>query len=466
MTHGRPASAGLDPHVGANPLNEAFYFLYDRLARPVGDGTLEPLLAESWESDETASRWTFRLRPGVRFHDGTPFSSRDVAYTIRYALDTREGITRVAVTGVDPDGIETPDDLTVVVPLREPNADFPLVISQDFHILSADDPNRAGNGIGTGPFRLERLDAENVTTLVPHGDYWAGAPALGSVEIYAIADSEARINALLAGQIDYVVDVGTAARAVEQNPDLVVQDVPSGAWTPMNMRADVPPFDDPRIRLAMKLVVDRPTMVQAVLQGRGEPAYDNPIWPRDLYALTATRVQDVARARTLLAEAGHRDGLAVVLHTSTAYPDWTPLSVTYQQMAAEAGIDVELAQVPADGYEETIVRVEPFTLGAWSQRPAPLILPDIFASDGPNNETFWSNQEFDALLLRAKAEVDLDRRRAYYQDAQRILMDDGPSIIPFFANDARGLNRNLTGITPDRPHLRNIPWSRVAFTDG
>lgn len=464
LSHNRPAAAGLDPHEGANPLNEAFYFVYDRLARPVGDGTLEPALAESWEPDETATRWTFRLRPGVRFHDGKPFSSRDVVYTIRYALESSEGITRGAAD-VDPDGIETPDDLTVVLPLREPNVDFPLVIAQDFHMLSADDADRARNGIGTGPFRLERLDAANVTVLVANDDYWAGPPALERIELYALADEEARTNALLAGQMDFVVNVGFAAPAVEQNPELVVQDVPAGSWNPMNMRADAPPFDDPRVRLAMKLVIDRPTMVQAVLQGRGEPAYDNPIWPRDPYALTATRERDVAGARALLAEAGYRDGLATTLHTSTAYPEWTPMSVTYQQMAAEAGIDVELIQVPADGYFESVVRVESFTLGAWSQRPAPMILPDIFASDGPNNRTFWSNVEFDALLVQAKGEVDLARRRTLYQEAQRILMDEGATIVPFFGNDARGLSRRVSGITSERPHLRNIPWFRVAVAD-
>jgi peptide/nickel transport system substrate-binding protein len=224
------------------------------------------------------------------------------------------------------------------------------------------------------------------------------------------------------------------------------------------MRADQEPFTDPRVRLALKLVVDRAAMVQTVLSGFGQAAGDHPVWPGDQYYLPVERGADVARARQLLAEAGHADGLSVTLYTSNIDAYMIPMCVAYQQMAAEAGITVTLQQESADGYWNDIWMQVPFCCSSWGERQADQVLNEVYRSGASWNETFWQNADFDGLLDQARRELDFERRKGLYQQAQQLLADDGGAIIPFFTNDLSAAHRRVKGV--DR---RYFDWARVTI---
>jgi peptide/nickel transport system substrate-binding protein len=438
--------------------------LFSRIVREDAAGRIAPDLAESWDSDATATQWTFRLRGGVSFHDGRPLTSKDVAYTIRQVVDPELGSPGASVlTIVDMKQLETPDDQTIIFHLTQPHADFPLLLLHySCYIIPEGSAATIGTtGIGTGPFKLEAFAPEGKTIVVANDSYYAGAPAAARVEIVGIAESEGRVSALLADQTDFEIVAFEQAELIKRNPSYVLQEAPAGDWLTLVMRTDAAPFDDVRVRMAMKLVVDRPAMVKTVLQGYGQVAGDHPVWPGDQYYVAVERPQDIVRAKALLAEAGHAEGLAVTLQTSDSLEGMVSLAVAYKEMAALAGIMVEIKQSPSDGYWNDIWLVEPFCVSSWGERQADQVLNELYRTGADWNETAWSNPDFEKLLDDARRELDAAKRKALYQQAERQLADEGGSIIPMFASSLRAMNTRVSGIPAE---ARYLDWAKVAVS--
>lgn len=455
--------AGKEVLAPASPLRmfPTIEMLYSRLVRHDSDGRPAPDLAVAWEADATAQTWTFTLREGVTFHDGRPFTSADVAYTIRTVLDPAlESPGAAVLTIVDLDGLQTPDPQTVVFKLTQPHADFPLLLLHYscFIIPEGSAETIGATGIGTGPFKLERFDAEGTTVVVANDGYYDGPPLLERIEIVGIADSPGRTAALLAGQIDFEYVSQESAALVEQNADYVLSSLPAGDWLVMVMRVTDKPFDDPRVRTALKLVVDREAMVQTVLQGYGTVAGDHPVWPGDQYFLEVKRPQEIERAKALLAEAGYADGLDITLHTSDIDQAMLNMAVAYKEMAALAGVNVAIQQSSADGYWNDVWMQVPFCTSSWGERQADQVLNEVFRSGASWNEASWNNPGFDTLLDEARRELDFEPRKVIYQQAQQLLADDGGSIIPLFQNSLVAYKQGVTGLDQ-----RFYQWSQVSI---
>jgi peptide/nickel transport system substrate-binding protein len=276
----------------------------------------------------------------------------------------------------------------------------------------------------------------------------------------SIPDCEARTAALLADQIDYGRVSFGSAEMVRRNADLELQSIGSGNWLPLVMNVNNPPFDDPKVRMALKLVVDRQEMVQAVLNGFGVPAWDHPVWPGDQYHLALDRQPDIERAQALLAEAGYPDGIDVELHTTPNPDQMVPLAVTYKEQAAKAGIRVEIVQDPSDSYWNDVWMKVDFCTSFWGERQADQVLNEVFRAGATWNESFWSNPEFDQALDDARKELDFEQRKASYQKAQEILADDGGAIIPIFYNNLRARHQRVQGILESE---RFFLWHKVSI---
>lgn len=452
----------LDP-ASPNRFFPPIELLYNRLVRLSNSGVPEPDLALSWSADASAQEWTFKLREGVKFHDGKPLTASDVVYTLKHVVDPELGSPGASVLEiVDVEGLDAPDDQTVVIPLKQPHADFPLLLLHYSCYVtpegSAD--TIATTGIGTGPFKLQELNPEGKTVVVANDEYWEGVPGLAAIEMVSIPDGEARTAALLADQIDYGGVSFGSAELVKRNANLELQSIGSGNWLPLVMDVRKPPFDDPKVRMAMKLVVDRQEMVQTVLNGYGAPAWDHPVWPGDQYHLALDRKQDIEQAKTLLAEAGYPDGLDVVLHTTPNPDQMVPLAVTYKEQAAKAGIRVEIQQDPSDSYWNDVWMKVDFCTSFWGERQADQVLNEVFRGGANWNESFWDNPEFARLLDEARRELDFEKRKALYQQAQQLLADDGGSIIPIFYNNLRARHLRVQGIVESE---RFFLWHKVSI---
>jgi peptide/nickel transport system substrate-binding protein len=438
----------LDP-VDASRFWPPISLLFDRLTEPAFDNMVpQPSLATSWESNDTGDVWTFHLRDDVFFHDGTQLTSADVAYSANHWKTSETSI--LASTFEIVDSTDTPDDFTIVFNLNQPVVDFPTTV-MDYRARVIPQDGLADvltTGMGSGPFKLERMDPIGTTILVANDDYWDGPPGLKAIEVYGIADSEAQATALLAGQLDWLGVTLEQAQRFEGNDDFIISQIPGGDWSGFVMRTDIPPFDNLELRQAMHYVVDRQNMVDLALSGAGTVSCDTAVMPGDPYQYTCDEPQDIEAAIAKLAEAGYADGFEIDLYTSDVCPDWTALTEIYQQSAAEAGIDVNITTVSSDGFWTDAWMIQPFVMTCWNARGADAALNEIYRSGGAWNESFWNVPEYDALLDAARAESDFDTRRQYYLDAQQMLHEEGGTIIPYFENLTRVQKSCVEGIPP------------------
>ncbi|WP_026118071.1 ABC transporter substrate-binding protein [Nocardiopsis salina] len=446
-----PASQAetLDP---ADSLSAYEYLgaLYNRLVRMDDDGETVPDLAAEWESDDEGTIWTFRLREGVDFHDGTRFTSADAAYTLRRLLDPDLASPQATVLTplLSSEGVHTPEPGVLQVELDTPNFEFPALLT-NYHCYVV--PDGSGDsigesGIGTGPFRLEEFSPGGRGRVVAHDDHWEGRPVLDAIEMFAMTDIQARTNALLAGQVDLLsqtnLDFATARVVAASDRATIARSV-NAQWYVLPMLTTAEPFTDVRVRRAMKAAYDPVHLLDVALQGTGVLGEDNPVPPDTPYWAEHTIERDPDRARALLSEAG-RDGLQVDLYTSTYDPVFTPMALAFRDSVADAGIDVRVRNASADSYYTQIWMQRPLMATYWyTGRPADQLLNQVFRSGSSYNETAWSAPDFDDLLDAARSTADEDRRRRLYQDAQRLVAEEGGAMTPMFADRLVGLSREV-----------------------
>ena len=422
-----------------------------RLVRPAVSGEPEPNLAAEWSANEAATEWTFKLREGVKFHDGSDFEAADVVYSLEHIRDPEFDSPAASVIAMV-ETIAAVDRLTVKMTLSAPYADLPLQL-MDYRIRMIPEGSAdtiGTTGIGTGPFILVTLDPEGTTVLKANPDYWEGPPGVEIIEIIGIADAQARVQALLGGQIDvlgYGDLSGQQLALFESNPKFKVQSVPTGDWLGIVFRTDTEPFTDARLRKALRIATDRQALVDLVLgPGGGIVTCDHPVWTGDQYRAPFDCQPQVEEAKRLLAEAGYADGIEFDLTTSNIDPRFITLAEVYQQQVAKAGIKVNIIMAPSDGYWSEVWRKESVVTTRWGQRPADQILNEDYRGGAPWNETYWNRPDFDEMLDKARKELDFEKRRDLYHQLQRILYEEGGSLIPFHVNQAIATTARVSGI--------------------
>lgn len=440
--------------------------LMNRLVRPGLDGKPEGDLATSWTASPDATEWTFKLRAGVKFHDGKPFTAEDVVYTLTRIKDPKvDSPVRGTIAMIET--IEAVDPTTVRMKLTMPFAELPLQLT-DYRLMMI--PKGSGDtikstGIGTGPFKLEKFEPRGTTVLIANPDYFGGAPGVARMEIIGIADATARVQALLGGQIDFLPGLTRQQRPlVERSPKHKLQRVDTGNWRGIVFKTDTKPFDDVRVRKALRMAVDRNAMlaIAAGLDG-GVVGCDTPLAPKDQYRVTKTCAQDIAGAKALLAAAGFPNGLDIELYTSTVESVWPTIAEAYQQQVAPAGIRVKIVSVPTDGYWNQIWRKKDAVMTRWNERPADAVLNEVYRAAATWNESFYVDAQFDALLDQARKELDFDKRKALYARAQDHLWETAGTLVAYHVIDNVGLTARVSGVDPVENF--SIRWHMVKVAD-
>jgi peptide/nickel transport system substrate-binding protein len=465
----RPAASAAETLDSASSLSAYEYLgaLYNRLVRLDERGETVPDLAEEWSSNADGTRWEFRLRTGVVFHDGQPFTAEDAVASIAHILDPDVGSPQAGVLGevITASAISAPEPFTIRFDLSKPHAEFPSLLTayQCYIVPAAAIADIGRTGIGTGPFRLSSFAPAGAGSLEAFPDHFAGPPMLDGIDLYSIQDTQARVNALLAGQIDLIsqtnLDFATA-RVVSASSSATVARVENAQWYTIPMLATSEEFSDPLVRQAMKLAYDPNDLVAVALQGTGSPGWDNPVPPQLAAFIDEEREYDPEKAAALLRQAG-RENFTTTLYTSSYESVFTPLAVAYSEAVADAGIRLRVRNASADSYYTQLWMQTPLMVSYWfTGRPIDQLLGQVFRTGSSYNESAWSNPQFDALLDDARAEMDPARRLTLYQDAQRLIVSDGADMTPMFGDRLVGISREVVNY---REHGFEFDYLGIGF---
>lgn len=464
------SAGGFDPALYTTM--EEIYVLehiFSSLVRTTADMALEPDLALAWESNEAGDQWTFTLRDDVTFHDGKAFSANDVLATIDYHLNPETAsLFRTNIVMVD--RVEATSPTEVVFHLAYPYAEFPeqLAHYQARIMPEGKMGQMATDPIGTGPYRLETYIPGERTVLSRYDGYFdlEGQAFLDEIQYLAIPEEATKVAALTSGGIELANEYQpTSLPLLEGSPTVTTTEIVSGSHQPIVMDVTQAPFDDARVRTALKLCVDRDGVVAVALQGHGVPAADQVVPPSDpMYGSVPLPAQDLERARQLLDEAGYPDGIDLTLHTTPGRPGTLETALAFKDMALGAGVRVELISHPVDVYWADVWKHEPFLVSNWIGRPtADMMLSTVYMCGASNTESNWCNEDFDARIMAARAALDPEERHQLLTDAQQILSDDGPVIVPYFRSYITAFSNRLHGF---RAHPLRYLDLRRAWLDG
>lgn len=448
----RPAASAAETLDSASSLSAYEYLgaIYNRVVRLDPQGQVVPDLATEWSSNADATEWTFKLRDGVHFHNGKPFTAQDVRYSIGHVLDPATASPQAGTLSsmFGPEGMHVVDDTTIRFQLLTPNAEFPSLLSayQCYIIPEGSAATIGTTGIGTGPFRLESFRPAGPGAVVANLDHFAGRPVLDRIEFSSIQDTSARVNALLSRQVDLLSQTNmdnATARVVLGSRGTTVARVPDAQWYTIPMLFTAPEFADLRVRQAMKLAYDPDKLLQTALQGTGTGGWDVPVPPGVRGRLETRREYDPEQARALLRAAGH-DRFRLPIYTSAYEPNLTPIAVAYAEQVRQAGIDLTITNVSADSYYTTVWMAKPLMVSYWfTGRPIDQLLNQVFRTGSSYNESAWSNAQFDQTLDAARADTNEESRLRKYEDAQQILLDDGSHMTPVFGDRLVGISEKV-----------------------
>jgi peptide/nickel transport system substrate-binding protein len=449
----------------------------DYLTVTGADNITRPSLIEKWEPSPDLKTWTLRVRRSVKWHNGRQFTADDVIWNLKRVLDPKTGSSVLGLmkgflledyeTGEKDDkgapkkfsrlwdagAIQKVDDFTVRLNGKTAQLAVP---EQLFHYpLLILDPAENGEfkvgSNGTGAFTLVENEVGRRQVLKAHKPgYWGGGPYLDQLEFIDLGDDPAAsVAALASKQVDglYGADI-VQLEALQKIPHVQMYQVTT-AYTATARMQPVKPFDDRRVRQAMRHAIDSNAVLQIAHRGLGQPGehhHVSPVHPE--YAKLAPPQRDVARARKLLAEAGYPGGIDVEI-VCRPQPAWELLAVqTMVEQWKEAGIRVKINVMPSTQYWEVWTKV-PFGFTTWAHRPLGIMsLALAYRSGGPWNESKYSNPEFDRLLTQAEGTLDVTARREIMARLETILQEDGPIVQPVWRAIFTFHDKRVQGFKP------------------
>ena len=436
----------LDPGFASSDAEIAILnAVYDYLIDVDENNRLQPRLAQSVQITPDGLNYTFELHPDARFHDGSPVTAADVIYTFNRLRDPEGGLptsdlySNIAEIFTVPALADPAESKTVVFQLTQPDPFFQYNLSDNRAVVvkaGATDFRTTFNG--SGPFKVVNYSPENRMELAANPDYFlAGKPGVGKLDFIFFSDQAASVDALRGGQVDLVLRMPTPLYLTLQNQrGIQAVQVPTNGFDLVRLRADQEPGNDPRVVEAFKLATDRQAIFDQVALSLGAVGRDSPIGPlfADYYSEeTPIPARDPAKARELLAAAGYENGLTLDLHVPDS-GDRPDLAVVLKEQWAEAGIDVNVIVEPESVYYGDNGWLEvPLGITGWGSRPIPQFYFDVMLVCGAKwNESRFCDEEFDALARTAGPTLDESERVAAYGEMQRILIERGPIIVPYF----------------------------------
>jgi peptide/nickel transport system substrate-binding protein len=416
-------------------------------------------LAESVSADNP-KQYTIKLRDGITFQNGKPLTADDVIYSLQRIGTQANGLTGFAATAtMDIKNVKKLDKLTVQLPLLTPDSTIPQTLaSYTFGIVPTGYSAYKGDPstqIGTGAYKLKSFTPGQQSVSERYDGYWRES-YFDSVTIIDFSDSTAQINALKGGQIDAMTDLPANQVNAVKSSGVVPLISQTGGWIPICMAIDMPPFNDPKVRQAMRLIVDRQQILEQLGSGYGQIANDmySPFdegYNKDL----PQRVQDIEQAKSLLKSAG-KEGLSVDLHTTNGASGMVELASVFASQAKAAGVNITVKNDP-NYYGDAYLKLA-FSVDFWGTRGYLNQVQQGSLPNSPYNETHWppssgEGSNFGDLYKQALAETDSAKRIEIEHEMQKAEYDNGGYIIPYFNSLIDGHSAKVAGLSPSKGTL-------------
>lgn len=437
----------LEPHLeAADAWHRRKALIYENLTWVDNDVVVKPQLAESWTISSDGLQYTFKLRQGVKFHNGKELDAEDVKYSLERQLDPNVGSAgRGDLIMIK--SIEVVDKYTLKITLTEPSGPFLVALGGRYNAVIPKGSAPTGDtlrrtAIGTGPFMVEEFVPAQRLVLKKNPDYWEkGKPYLDKLVIQVVPDEQTALAGLRAGTIDMVaIEDAKNFLLVKDDPNLVATRTPAIKIETLELPGDIKPVDNPKVRLAILLALDKQAIMQAGVMGLGQVIGGMPpamkYWALPPEQLPNQK-RDVARAKQLLAEAGYPNGFDLTIRTIVGYATMAANAPVIAANLKDIGINVKIETVDLGVWiEDWRARREPVTLNAWGGFMDPDLLYYRHFHTPPKGMDFrrWNNPKADELLDKGRSTVDPAQRKVYYDELQRMMAED-PIMIPLYSPD-------------------------------
>ena len=438
----------LDPHKAvAAGTEEVLFNLYEGLVKPDSSGQLQPAVASGYTISEDAMTYTFTLREGVKFHDGSTVTAEDVKYSLDRCADTTNGDPLVAAFS-NIESVNITDEKTVEVVLKNPDSDFLAYL--DVAIIPASNADPASNPIGTGPYKyVSRAPQENFV-IEKFDDYWGTPANIEHVTFKVCANADSIVMDLQGGSIDMFCRV-TTAQADQLGDEFEILEGTMNLVQAMYLNNAAEPFTDERVRQALCYAVNPQGIMDMISDGKGTeigsamfPAFGKYY----MEELNDVYNQDFDKAKELLAEAGYPDGLTFTITVPSNYQQHIDTAQVIAEQLKNIGVtaNIELIEweswlsdvYSAIEYQATVVGVDASSLTAGA-------LLTRYTSTASNNFVNFSNADYDAAYAKASAAVDDEEKTAAYKECETLLAEHAASVYVQDLPELVALNKKYAG---------------------
>ena len=423
----------LDPHMAvAAGTKEILFNIYEGLVKPDKDGNMVPAVASSYTVEDGGKTYTFTLRDGILFHDGTQVTVEDIKYSIERCADTSGEGTLLVPAFSNIENVEIVDDKTVSIHLKEASTDFLSELT--VAIIPEHNENPAQNAIGTGPYRYVSRSIQENIVLTRFDDYWGTPANIKDITLRIIADGDMIVTNLKSGAVDMFCRISTDQANELAGTDFEIYEGTMNLVQAMYLNNSFEPFQDVRVRQALCYAVSPQDILELGFDGKGTvigssmfPAFGKYYLPElsDMYG------KDIEKAKELLSEAGYGDGFSFTITVPSNYQQHIDTAQIIVEQLKEINVDATINLVEwgtwveeaytGRNFEATVVGVDASTLTAAS-------LLERFQSDSSKNFINFSDEAYDTAYANAQASTDDKEQISYYQECERILAEQAANV--------------------------------------
>jgi peptide/nickel transport system substrate-binding protein len=425
--------------------------VYNSLTRLDEKGLATPELAESFEANDTATHWVFKIRKGVTYSDGAPLTMDDIIFSIMRHKDAKLGSSaKPLVANIKEVKADGPS--TIIIELNAPDVDLPIMIGTFQFMVVKNGTTDFSKPVGTGPFTVKEFKPGVGTSFKRNPSYWKnGQPYVDEIEMFHVLDAVARANALLSGDAHMVTELkGTAIEQVGSSDNFAVFTTPCPRYTAIQAAVDRAPSNNPDLGLTLSYLIDRKRLLDTVLKGQGVIGNDHPIMATSPLCDNnlPQRALDYDKAKFHFAKSGFGTS-TLEIHVSDAAPFSVDIGQLLQREATRIGLTIELKRDPADSYWNAVAGQRPYTSITFNPRPTYNMLLNLAYKAGAAwNFSHINDPALDKLIDDARSTKDQTQRLHIYSQIQKSIQDSGSITLPCFMSYVDGISKKVKGLVP------------------